>query len=250
MLGDDDERGRQDDEDGTGLEDGMVERRQREPRRIFDEAPVDDAERRGDDVARDDADEDRDDGKKAFERDGSDDRDGKRQERHRDRRHVGRLGGQSCHARCCRHELEADDGDDGAHGCGREDDVDPVRADGADDEADSAEHAADDDEAAERGLVAVLREHEEDRGEEREARAEVGRNLSFAEHEVEERADAVEEQDGRGIHMEENRHEHGRAEHREEMLEGKRDGFEERQPFLDADGASLGHETRLLLNIV
>ena len=78
VLDDDDEGGRQDDEDGAEVELRRVEGRQGKPRCAFDERPVDDAAERGDDVAADDADEDRDDGEEALEGDGGEDRDGER----------------------------------------------------------------------------------------------------------------------------------------------------------------------------
>ena len=241
MLGDDDERGRQDDEDGARLEDGMVERGQREPGCALDEAPVDDARAGRDDVAGDDADENRDDGEEALERDGGDDRDGERCEGDEDGGLVRLFSRESRHAGGCWHELEADDGDDGAHGGGWEDDVDPARADRADQQADEAEDDADDDEAAECRLITVLGEHEEDRREEREARAEIGGDAPLADDEVEDGADAVEEQHGGRVHLEKDRHEHSRAEHGEQVLQGERDGLEERQAFLDADGAAGRH---------
>ena len=69
---------------------------------------------------------------------------------------------------------------------------------------DGSEPDADADEAAEGCLIAVLREHEEDRREEGKARAEVGRDLPLAEHEVEDRADAVEQEDRGRVDLEEN----------------------------------------------
>ena len=241
MLGDDDERGRQDDEDGAGLEDGMVERGQREPRRALDEAPVDDARAGRDDVAGNNADEDGDDGKEAFERDGGDNRDGERREGDEDGSLIRFLSRESRHAGSRRHELETDDGDDGAHRGRREDDVDPARADRADQQPDGAEDDADDDEATERCFVAVLGEYEEDRREEREARAEIGGDAPFTDDEVENGADAIEEQHGGRVHLEKDRHEHRGAEHGEKVLQRKRDGLEERQALLNADGAAGRH---------
>lgn len=67
------------------------------------------------------------------------------------------------------------------------------------DEADQTEDDADDDEAAECRLIAVFRQDDEDGREEGKARAEIGRDFPLAEDEVEQRADAVEEQNGRGV---------------------------------------------------
>ena len=245
VLDDDDEGGRQNDEDGAEVELRRVEGRQSEPRCAFDERPVDDAAERGDDVAADDADEDRDDGEEALEGDGGEDRDGERCERDEYRRAVRLVAREAGHARGRRHELEADDGDDGAHRGGREDDINPARARGAHEQADEAEDDADADEAAERRLIAVLCEHEEDRREEGEARTEVCRDLALAEYEVEDRADAVEQEDRGGVDLEEDRHEHCRAEHREEMLQRERDGLEKRQLLFDTDRTFLQDKTLL-----
>ena len=84
-------------------------------------------------------------------------------------------------------------------------------------------------------------EHEEDRREEREARAEIGGDAPLADDEVEDGADAVEEQHGGRVHLEKDRHEHRGAEHGEQVLQGERDGLEERQALLNADGAAVRH---------
>ena len=161
MLDDDDDGSRQEYEDRARLEFWRVNGRDGEPRGAFDGREVDDARCIGDDVTRNDADEDGDDGEEAAKRDGGEDRDGERGDRDEDDGRI-RLGiGQTCHLRCRRHELKSDDGDDRAHRGGREDHVDPARADGMDDEAHEAEDDAYDDEAAERRLVAVVGEHEE-----------------------------------------------------------------------------------------
>lgn len=249
VLDDDDERGGQDDEDGAEVELRRVERRQGEPRRALDKRPVDDAADGRDDVAADDADEDRDDGEEALEGDGGEDGDGQRRERDEHRRAVRLVAREAGHARGCRHELEADDGDDGTHRGGREDHIDPARADGAHEQADEAEDDADADEAAEGCLIAVLREHEEDRREEGKARAEVGRDLPLAEHEVEDRADAVEQEDRGRVDLEEDRYEHGGAEHREEMLQREWDRLEKRQLLFDTNGTFLQDETLLSITM-
>ena len=75
-------------------------------------------------------------------------------------------------------------------------------------EADQTEDDADDDEAAECRLIAVLGQDDEDGREEGKARAEIGRDFPLAQYEVEECADAVEEQHGRRIDMKENRNKH------------------------------------------
>ena len=104
-----------------------------------------------------------------------------------------------------------------------------------DDKADRTEDHADDNESAERRLIAVLREYKKDGGEKREARTEIGRNLPLAEDKVEQRADTIEQQYGRGVDVKEDRHEHRRAEHREEMLQGEGDGGQERRSFCRID---------------
>ena len=246
MLGEDDEAGGQDHQDRLRRERRCVELGRLEPGGLRDGREVDDpgGERRA--VARDDADENGDDAEKAPEEHGPEDRDAERHHRHGDGRSAARLGrpvaGEPGHARGHRGELEADDRDDGPHRGGREDDVEPPRARHADDLRNQDEEEAERDEAAlGRGIAAQLRvrEHREDRREEGEARPEVGRDLPAADHEVDERADAVHQERRRRAHLEEEGHEHRRAEHREEVLEGERERLKEREPLVDVDDPSL-----------
>ena len=236
MLHDDDDGGGQDDEDGAQIKFRRVERRDGEPRRAFDIRKIDDPRGEGDHIAEYDADQDGDDGEKASERDGCKDGNRKRCDGDKDNRGIGLVPRESRHARRRRHELQTDDRDDRAHRRGREDDVDPARSHRMHEETHEAEHSADDDEAAERGFVAVLREDEEHRREKCKARTEIRGDFPFAENQIEERADAVEEQHRRGVDVKENRDEHRRAEHREEMLQGQRNRFEERRALRRIDG--------------
>ena len=99
----------------------------------------------------------------------------------------------------------------------------------------SPEHGAHQDEAAKSRFIAVLGKHEKDRGQECEARSEVGGDTSFAQHKIENRADAVEEQAGGRVDVEEDRHQHGGAEHGKEMLQAQWHSLQKRQLCIDWD---------------
>ena len=115
MLDDDDDGGRQDDEDGIQLEGRRVDGREGKPRRGGDVREIDDADGTGDEIARDDADEDGDDGEKAAKCHGGKDRDGERCNGDKDDGRVDLLRRQTCHPRRRRHQLQSNDGDDCAH---------------------------------------------------------------------------------------------------------------------------------------
>ncbi len=77
VLHNDDDGGRQDDEDRAQVELRRVDGWQRQPRRTFNVRQIDNSRTECDDVARDYADENRDDGEEAAERHRGKDGDGK-----------------------------------------------------------------------------------------------------------------------------------------------------------------------------
>ena len=185
MLGDDDKCRWQDDADGIEVEDRRVERRQGKPGGFFDETPVYETADGCEDIAADNAQENRDDSEEAADGYRGKYRDGKRGKRDENRRTVSRfIARETGHRSSRRHELKADDGDDGAH-CGRrEDDINPFGANGADNQADKAEDDTDGDKTAKGSFIAVLAEYQEHRREERKARTEIGRDAAFAEQQI------------------------------------------------------------------
>ena len=119
-----------------------------------------------------------------------------------------------------------------AHGCGRQNDVDPVRAALIDNEREHTAARTDDNKAAERVLIAPVLDNDGRRSDKRERRAEVCGRLALGDEDEQQRADTVHEQHDRRVHLEDERHEHGRAEHRKHMLDGQRHEQARRHLFL------------------
>ena len=247
VLGDNDERGGQDDEDHVCLKFREGEVRQGEDWSGRDFREVDEAESHRREVADDDRDKDRDDGEELAEDDVAEDGDAEGDERdgddacvHRD----SRGGEEACHAGGGTGEVEADEGDDRAHRGGREDDVDPAGARELDDEGDDDEADADDYVAAERvaegarGDSAHRGENREGRREEGEARAEKGGGFSLANEEINQGADSVHEQNDGRVDAEEHRDEDRGAEHGKEVLEAKGEAFGETDLLVNLDDGS------------
>lgn len=249
MFGEDHEERRKDHHDGREIEMRRIEGRQGEPWHLLYMREVYDTHEDGENVAGDDTDQDRDDGDESAPKNGR--KDGDDQGEHGDRdgsrcAHALRLTDEAGHGHGERRQLEPDDRDDRAHGSRREEDIDPADADLLHEERDDHEAETEGDEAALgiRIRHARRRRHRQHRRDEGEGRAEVGRELPFADGEVEERPDAVHEKAGRGVYIQEEGHQHRGAKHGEEVLQREGDGGEERKPFLDLDD-SFAHKILL-----
>ena len=122
-----DEGCRSDNHNGIEVEDRRIEMRQLEPRRVDDGLEVDHAHEGCEDIAADNAEENRNDAQKAAEGHGANDADGKRE--HRDGNVGGAdvVTGETGHVGSDRSKLKTDYGDDSAHSSRREDDVNPLR---------------------------------------------------------------------------------------------------------------------------
>ena len=114
MLRDDDERRRDDDENSTRFKSRRVESRQRKPGSVFHHGPVYQAAEGRKHIAADDAKQDGDNGEKALEGNRGKNGDGQCSAGNKDDRGIRCLSGETCHACSSRHQLQADDGDDGA----------------------------------------------------------------------------------------------------------------------------------------
>ena len=220
VFGEDDEEGRHDHHDGAEIEFRLVEGRKGEPGHFLDVRPVDDAHEEGQDVACDDADEDRDDADEAPAEDAGQDGDDKGKggnDHGRFIAHALDFAHIAGHVHGQRRQFQTDDGYDGAHSGRREEDINPFRADFVDDGRQDHEGEAEDDEAPLGVAVAHARRRAdgEDRRNEGEARTEVGRQAPFADSQIKERADAVHEERRRRVDMEQERYEDRRAEHGE-----------------------------------
>ena len=218
VFGEYDEDGREDHHDGGEVEGRRIEGRRCEPCDFFDVGEVNDAHGDREEVAGNDANQDRDDGDESAAKDGSEDGDDQGEHGNNDGctcAHALRVSDEAGHAHGKRGEFKADDGYDGAHGCRREEDVYPFDACFLDDEGEEHEAQAEGDEASLRVCVghACGRGDGEDWRNESEGGAEVSRKSPFADGEVNQCADAVHEKAGRGVDVQEERDEDGRTEH-------------------------------------
>ena len=240
----DDEDDRQDDQDGVDVELRRLEVRNGDEagvQRIDDGLGVDDAGNNARNVAADDRDQDRNGREEAAEHDAAEYRNGERHEKGDDRADGHAVADDAAGGSRRAGQLETDERDDRAHGCRRQHDVYPVRAAFVDDEREDAAARADCDEATERVLVAPVLDDDGRGCDEREGRAEVGRRLALGDQDEQQRADAVHEQHDRRVHLEDERHEHGCAEHREHMLDGQRHEQSRRDLVLDLNDSVVLH---------
>jgi len=130
-----------------------------------------------------------------------------------------------------RRQVEADERHDGPGDHGRHQDVDPAGTRDVHDEAHHRQQRTGGDDAAERRRLVVAGRRRPDRGEEREGRAEVGREPPPGDDEEEERADGGEEQGGRRGEPGDERDQEGRAEHRDDVLGADSDRARPREPL-------------------
>ncbi len=131
---------------------------------------------------------------------------------HREQAHLHRHGGQP----------QSDDDDDRADERRRQQLAQPAGAEGLHDAGDDHVDDACSDEAAEcrRDVVAAGTATDGDeRRDEGEARSQVARDLVAHADEIDDRADARGHEAHAGVESGQNRHEHGRAEHRHQMLQ-------------------------------
>ena len=153
VLSEDDEGCRSDNHNRIEVEDWCIKMRQLEPRCVDDGLKVDHAHEGGEDIAADNAEENRNDAQKATEGNGADDADGERE--HGD----GNVGGvdvitcKAGHVSSHRSKLQTDNGDDGAHSSGREDNINPFRTYVVNDEGEKHEQQAENNEA---GLSMII----------------------------------------------------------------------------------------------
>ena len=129
-------------------------------------------------------------------------------------------------------QLQADQSNNRTHGCGRQNDVDPVRAALIDNEREHTAARTYDNKAAERILITPVVDNDGRRSDKCERRAEIRGRLALGNEDEQQRADTVHEQHDRRVHLEDERHEHGRAEHRKHMLDGQRHEQARRHLFL------------------
>ena len=240
----DNEDDRQDDQNGVDVELRRLEVRNGDEasvQRIDDGLGVDDAGNNARDVAADDRDQDRNGREEAAEHDAAEYRNGERYEEGDDR--ASRYATTDNTAGFCRRacQFKADQRNDRAHGCGRKNDADPVGSAFVDDEREDTAAGADRDEAAERVLIAPVFDNDGRRSDKRKRRAEVGRRLALCDEDEQQRADTVHEQHDGRVHLEDERHEHGRAEHRKHMLDGQRHEQSRRDLVLDLNNSVVLH---------
>jgi len=240
-------------------ESGKLEMRQGDHARLLHLCEIHNADTDRRNVAADDRDQDRDHRKKPAEQDGAEHRNAQGDEKDdhvsgvhpRDDLAVKALGflgkliarrrQNSRRRRRRAGKLQADQGDDRAHGRGRKKGFDPVGAEFIDNEREQPDQDADRDKPALRigesaaGRVFVARHHDQRRADEREAGTQESRRLPLCDPEKEQRAEPVHQQDHGRVDSEQGGNQNGCAEHGEHMLNAQRDRLFQRRPFLHLD---------------
>ena len=235
MLVCDNQNDRKNDKDGVDVKLRGLEIRNGDKagvQRINDGLGFDNTGEHTRDVAADNGDQNRNSRKEAAEQHAAEYRNGQRYEERDDRasRYATTDNTAGFSRRAC--QLKADQRNDRAHGCGRQNDVDPVRATLIDNEREHTAARTYDNKAAERILITPVFNNDGRRSDKRERRAEVCGRLALGDEDEQQRADTVHEQHDRRVHLEDERHEHGRAEHRKHMLDGQRHEQARRHLFL------------------
>ncbi len=137
---------------------------------------------------------------------------------------TGRQQAAAGHIRRDARQLKTDDGNDGAHRRRGEHHVQPAGTGFLHNEGHHAEQDATHDKAAQRDFI-TQRQQQQHRRDKGEARAEIRRDFAFTDKEVQQRTDAVEQQHGGRVNVEQDWHQHGCAKHGEQVLQTKRDSL-------------------------
>ncbi len=162
---------------------------------------------------------------------------------HRDERHHRFEGGARHALDRDRREVQPDHRDHRAGHDGRHQRLDPARADRLHQRAERDVHDAARDDAAERDrnvrvrAAAAVARHRDHEADEREARAEIARHAAADQHEEQQRADARHEDAQVRVEAHQQRREHGRAEHRDDVLHAHRDHLRPREALVGTDHA-------------
>ena len=214
---------RSNNQNGVDIKDRRIEMRHLKPRCVINRLEVDHAHEGSKDIAADYAKENRNDAHEAAEGNGADDADSECKHGNRDAGGVDVVAGEAGHIGSNRSKLQADYGNDGAHGSRREDDINPFCADLVDDEGEEHEQQAKDDEAGLCMVIAGGGQNEQHRRDEGKAGAKVGGNSALGDEDVQQRTQTVHEQAGRGADLKQEGNQHGGAKHGEKMLDAQRD---------------------------
>ena len=155
VFGDNHERCRQDNQNGIQIKFRCIEGGQGKPERRFHTSQIHHATDCSDDITAHNTQQNGDNSQKATAGDRREYRNRQSSQRYENcgavtfARNTGHISGGG-------HELQTDNGDDGAHGGRREQYVNPMRSHSFDNQADKAEDNADSDKAAQGCLIAVL----------------------------------------------------------------------------------------------
>ena len=210
---------RSNDHDGVEIEDRCVKMRNLEPGCIQNRLEVDDTYDGGKYVTTDNAEKNGDDAHKAAEGNRADNADGEREHRNGYVSHIDFVTREAGHVGGNRSKLQADNGNDGTHGCRWEDDVNPFCAYIVNDDGKEHKEQTENNEAGLCMIIAGIRHDQKYRGDKGKAGAKVGRNLTLGDEDVKQRAQTVHKQAGGGAYLEQKRNQHGRAKHGKQMLE-------------------------------
>lgn len=233
---------RQNHHNGGQIEMGRIESGESHPGHFFHMVEIHYPHEDGKDVAGNDADEDGDDGNETPSQHRS--QDGHHQSKHgngdgRGRRHTLGFADKAGHGHGQGRQLQPDDGHNGPHGSRREEHVNPVHPcllhqKGQENKAETEGNES----SLGVGIGHTRRgRHCQHRGNKGKGRAQVGRELPFADGQVQKGAYAVHEKAGGRVHIQKKGNQHRRAEHGKEMLQAQGDGGENGKPFLHLNNA-------------
>ena len=228
MLGNDHQRRRQNRQHRHPLEARCIEGWQGKPRGFHHATPVNDAHKGREQIACHHTHQNRDDRQEATEQHGTEYRYRQRDQRNQHGFAVGRTafsGQQAGHIGGDTRQLQTNDGDNRAHRCRGEHHVEPAGARAFHNQRHDAEQHAAQDKSAQRDLITQWQQqqHRRDKG---KTGTEVGGNFAFTDKEINQCADAVEQQHRRRVDVEQNRHQYRGTKHGKQVLQAEWNGLQ------------------------
>lgn len=233
---------RQNHHNGGQIEMGRIESGECHPGHFLHMVEIHHPHEHGKDIARNDADEDGDDRNETPSQHRS--QDGHNEGKHgngdgRGRRHALGITDKSRHGHGQRRQLQPDDGHNGTHGSRREQHINPVHPRLLHQKGQENEAEPEGNESplgigighARRGRH---RQHRRNKG---KRRAQVSRQLPFADGQIQQRADTIHKKTGGRVHIQQKRNQHRGAEHGKQMLQAQGNGGQNRKPFLHLNNA-------------
>ena len=237
----DDQNDRKDDQDRLRVKFCQLEIRHGEDRRRYYRREIHDSAADSSHIARDHSDQDRDNGKKAAEDDGSENSNAKRYEEHDHIFRLNRFVQKPCILRSASRQLQADQRHHRPHRRRRQNHIDPVGTELIDNRSQNTAAEAYHHETAQRIFISHLADDNSRRRQESKAGTQISRRLSLCYRNVQKRTEAVHEQNDRRINAEHKGHQNTGAEHGQQMLDGQRDQQINRNLFVHLNDSFVFH---------